>query len=82
MEPTKCEGINIYDIPTFFPVPDTSWKKLNDSNSVLNLEKSYGVHLWNGLSKELTVNLSIPSPYKRLAEEFCPLVYLHSEGFL
>ena len=81
MEPQKCEGINIYNISTFFPVPDTSWKKLNDSNSVLNLENSHGVHLWNGLSKTFTVNISISSPYKKLAEEFCPLVYLNSQGF-
>jgi lactosylceramide 4-alpha-galactosyltransferase len=75
----RCKGFQILSNKEFFPIPYQSWKLFFDesrSNETMDIIKeSFGVHVWNKLSKFTKVRLGSRQPYSLLAERACPRVY-------
>jgi hypothetical protein len=63
----------------FFPISYDSWKLFFDeagSEKTMEIIKdSYGVHIWNKLSKHTSVSVGSKQPYSLMAQGACPRVY-------
>jgi lactosylceramide 4-alpha-galactosyltransferase len=75
----KCSGIAVLTPNVFFSINYMSWKLFFDesrSDEVLKkVEGSYGVHLWNNLSREEKIIVGSKQAYGLLAEKYCSRVY-------
>jgi hypothetical protein len=45
------------------------------------IKDSFGVHLWNNLSKHTTVNVGSQQPYSVMAATACPRMYAACGGY-
>jgi lactosylceramide 4-alpha-galactosyltransferase len=74
-----CKGFQILSNEEFFPLPYQDWELFfNESSSNETMQKiqsSYGVHVWNKLSKQTPVLVGSRQPYSLIAERACPRVY-------
>ena len=46
------------------------------------IRDSFGVHLWNKLSKNITVNVGSQQPYSLMAARACPRMYAVCGSYL
>lgn len=77
--------VKILPPKAFYPVPWPDWKKIfvrDDEDSMLRTllqdPETYVLHYWNELSEKLTDSeMSKDSPFMKLAESNCPLIYYH-----
>jgi hypothetical protein len=83
MKPDQCYGLKVLPEINFTPLSYPRWTGLFSSTDVLEImaqiNSSFGVHAWNKLSKDQSVNLLITQPYGLLALHFCPYVHDHSD---
>jgi hypothetical protein len=82
----RCGGFRILSHKEFFPIPFYSWRLFFDesrSHHVMDeIKDSFGVHLWNKLSKNTTVNAGSQQPYSLIAARACPRMYAVCGGCL
>jgi hypothetical protein len=82
----KCGGFRILSHREFFPIPFYSWRLFFDesrSQHVMDeIKDSFGVHLWNKLSKNTRVNAGSQQPYSLMAASACPRMYAVCGGCL
>ncbi|PNF32998.1 hypothetical protein B7P43_G16357 [Cryptotermes secundus] len=75
----RCKGFQILSNKEFFPIPYQSWELFfEESGSEETMEKikgSFGVHVWNKLSKLTKVLVGSRQPYSLMAATACPRVY-------
>lgn len=81
----RCKGFQILSHREFFPIPYQSWQLLfNESTSkhIMDIIKeSFGVHVWNKLSKNTTVTVGSQQPYALMAASACPRMYALCGGY-
>ncbi|PSN40791.1 hypothetical protein C0J52_07182 [Blattella germanica] len=81
MNADKCHQMKVLSPQSFTPIYYTQWKDIFSEAKeevVKKFESSFGVHLWNSLSKTISTNVLVHTPIRILAEDFCPRVQLHS----
>ncbi|KDR09060.1 hypothetical protein L798_00746, partial [Zootermopsis nevadensis] len=76
MNPDRCSGLKVLPEINFAPFSYPQWKSLFSSTDVYEImnqmNSSFGVHVWNKLSKDENINLLSTQPYGLLALQFCP----------
>ncbi|XP_069685761.1 lactosylceramide 4-alpha-galactosyltransferase-like [Periplaneta americana] len=82
----KCKGFHILSDKEFFPIPYQSWQlffnETTSSDTMTKIQDSFGVHLWNKLSKDEAVVVGSKQPYSLLARKTCPRTYSAVGHFL
>ena len=82
----RCGGFRILSHREFFPIPFSLWRLFFDestSQHVMDeIKDCFGVHLWNKLSKNTTVNAGSQQPYSLMAATACPRMYAVCGGCL
>lgn len=75
----RCKGFKILSEKEFFPIPYQSWELFfNESTSyeiMETIKDSFGVHVWNKLSKNTEVRVGSKQPYSLMAAKACPRMY-------
>jgi lactosylceramide 4-alpha-galactosyltransferase len=75
----RCKGFQILSSSEFFPIPYQSWQLFFDESAseetMEKIKESFGVHVWNKLSKLTKVRVGSRQPYGLMAEGACPRVY-------
>jgi len=81
----RCGGFRILSHREFFPIPYYSWRLFFNefkSQQVMDeIKDSFGVHLWNKLSKNTAVNAGSQQSYSLMAERACPRMYAACGGY-
>lgn len=72
--PQKCYEIHFTELAYFFR---TKLSKV----AMERISKSYFVHTWNSMSKEIKLQKSSTAAYIKLAEQFCPSVLHATKDF-
>ena len=82
----RCGGFRTLSHKEFFPIPFHSWRLFFDESTsqrvMEEIKDSFGVHLWNKLSKNTTVNAGSQQPYSLMAAKACPRMYAVCGGCL
>jgi lactosylceramide 4-alpha-galactosyltransferase len=75
----SCKGFQILDSKEFFPIPYQDWgvffEETGSPETMQKIQGSFGVHVWNKLSKHTAVIVGSKQPYNLMAERACPRVY-------
>jgi hypothetical protein len=75
----RCGGLQILSTSHFYPISPFTWQMLFNESSgqqVMDMIKdSFGVHVWNMLSKHETVIAGSKQPYSLMAARYCPRMY-------
>jgi hypothetical protein len=63
----------------FFPIPYQKWALFFDESTSDNtmevIKDSFGVHVWNKLSKNSNIIVGSKQPYSLIAAKACPRMY-------
>ena len=82
----KCGGFRILSNGQFFPIPFYTWRLFFDESAsqhvIGEIKDSFGVHLWNRLSKNTAVNAGSQQAYSLMAARACPRMYAACGGYL
>ena len=82
----RCGGFRVLPHREFFPIPYTNWQLFFDESKCQQvmdeIKDSFGVHLWNKLSKNTAVNVGSQQPYSLIAARACPRTYAMCGGHL
>jgi len=82
----RCGGFRVLPHREFFPIPYTNWQLFFDESKCQQvmdeIKDSFGVHLWNKLSKNTAVNVGSQQPYSLIAARACPRTYAMCGGNL
>lgn len=73
---SKCLGVRILSRHYFYPIVWQQWEryfKEADGQTMDDVSRSYGVHVWNKISRDTAVNLDSNQLYAHLARTHCPL---------
>lgn len=75
----ECLGFAVLPQHVFYVIPYPAWRLLfNPSQSKEAMTKvadSYGVHVWNKMSRQENVTVGLEQAYGLLAAAYCPRVY-------
>jgi lactosylceramide 4-alpha-galactosyltransferase len=75
----SCKGFQILASKEFFPIPYQDWQlffyEIGSEETMRKIQGSFGVHVWNKLSKQTAVTVGSKQPYSLMAETACPRVY-------
>ena len=75
----RCDDFRVLSHSEFFPIPWQDWELFfqeSTSKQVMDkIKDSFGVHLWNKLSKNTAVNAGSQQPYSLMAARACPRLY-------
>ncbi|XP_069685756.1 lactosylceramide 4-alpha-galactosyltransferase-like [Periplaneta americana] len=81
MSAERCQGLEVLSEQHFVPLQYLKWRRMFVSTDYIRtldgMKHSYGVHLWNSLSRHVPLVLNSKTPYELLAHNFCPLVFSH-----
>jgi hypothetical protein len=81
----KCGGFRILSPQLFFSIPHYSWRLFFDESASQHvmgeIKDSFGVHLWNKLSKNTIVNVGSQQAYSLMAARACPRMYAACGGY-
>ncbi len=83
-ESNQCRDVQLVPNTFFYPITYGKWKtyfqEANEDTTSL-LEGSYGVHVWNKLSREYPLLMGSNQLYAVLAAEHCPLTFIKASEF-
>lgn len=83
-ESNQCRDVQLLPNAFFFPIPYGKWKTYfqeANEDTISLLEGSYGVHVWNKLSREHPLLMGSNQLYALLAAEHCPLTFIKASEF-
>lgn len=75
----NCKGLSILPFTSFYPLPYFEIRHLNDHKRkrkiLQKLKNSYGMHLWNSITKKTIFDLKDDNAIVELMETHCPAIY-------
>ena len=81
----KCPSVRLIPHQFFYPIPYSQWKKYfheADAETLLQIEQSYAVHVWNQISSGTRLVRNSNQLYIKLANQHCPLTIQHAANFV
>jgi hypothetical protein len=84
MSAKRCGGFQILSHSQFYPIPYNVWRLLFSESSTQQImddtKDSFGVYIWNKLSKNMRVTAGSQQPYSLVAARKCPRMIGACEG--
>jgi hypothetical protein len=79
MSPERCQGLTVLPQVNFSPLdyPNSGglFTTVYVDEVMGRLNTSFGVHTWNTVTRDETLNLRIAQPFALLALTYCPKVH-------
>lgn len=78
MTDEKCGGFHTLPFPTFYPIPfhEKRYDEPDSRDELLGLtEHSFGMHLWNFLTKKRKFSIRNDGAMATFAKDNCPLIH-------
>lgn len=74
----NCKGMAVLPYSTFYPLPYYEIRDLNNPNKrkkmLRKVKASYGMHLWNSITKKSNFELQEKNAINELMRTHCPVV--------